>query len=193
MKEKAERIGMSAASEKRIAIAYTLAGKQEASTKAYEKSRDFYRAALEREPFNHWVITQYLSIIATPTLAHASDGLKVLAKQYGPWWTAAQQIAEWQLGNANDSDRIWALGTLAELVLLGAAYGGTNFNGRRAEEQIVRYCEQMHKLRGQDPFPIFSTQRQFRRYIQYWNRNEWAGLARAALKALEGDTRAYSR
>jgi hypothetical protein len=193
VKEKAERIGMSGASEKRIAIAYMLANKVEASKKAYEKSRDLYRAALELEPFNHWVITQYLSMNATPILAHASDALKGLAKQYGPWWTRAQQIAEWQLGNANDTDRVWAFGTLAELVLLGAAYGGTKFNGRRAEEEIVRYCKQMRKLCGQDRFPIFSTQRQFRRYIQYWNRNEWAGLARAALKALEGDTQAYSR
>ena len=76
---------------------------------------------------------------------------------------------------------------LAELELLGAAYGGTNFDVDRAEKEIVRCCEQIRKFRGSDPFPMMSTQRQFRRYIQYWNRNEWAGLARAALTALETD------
>jgi len=80
VKEKAERIGMSGASEKRIAIAYMLGDKVEASRKAYEKSRDLYRAALELEPFNHWVITQYLSMNATPILAHASDALKGLTR-----------------------------------------------------------------------------------------------------------------
>jgi len=97
------------------------------------------------------------------------------------------KLAAWQLGSASGLDQVWALGTLAELELLGAAYGGTNFDGDRAEKEIVRCCEQIRKFRGSDPFPMMSTQRQFRRYIQYWNRNEWAGLARAALTALETD------
>jgi hypothetical protein len=186
-KVKAERIGMSAASEKRLAIAYTLAGKEEAAKEAYKKSRDLYRSAHQIEPFNHWVITQYLSIMATPNLADTPDALEELAREYGPWWTAALQLAGWQLGSASGLDQVWALGTLAELELLGAAYGGTSFDGDRAEKEIARCCEQIRKFRGSDPFPMMSTQRQFRRYIQYWNRSEWAGLARAALTALESD------
>jgi hypothetical protein len=190
IKKKAERMGMSGASEKRIAIAYMLAGKVDEGTEAYKRSRDMYRRSLDIEPFNHWAITQYLCVIATPVLANAPGALEVLAHEYSPWWTAARQIAEWQLSSANELDQLWALGTLAELELLGAAYGGTNFNGTSAEEQIVRCCQQMRKFRGDQTFAILSTQRQFRRYIEYWNRNEWAGLARAALAALEGDARA---
>jgi hypothetical protein len=189
-KEKAERIGMSGASEKRMAIAYMLADKEDASGKAgkaYRKSRDLYRASFEIEPVNHWAITQYLSVMATPTLASDAVALKALAEKYGPWWAAARQIAEWQLGSAKDIDQAWALGTLAELALLGAVYSGANFNRTRAKKEIVRYCEQMCKFRGSDPFPIMSTQRQFRRYARYWNRAEWTGLVDAALAALASD------
>jgi hypothetical protein len=184
--DEAERLGMSAASEKRIGIAYARAGRQKESKEAYEKSRDFYRAALETDPTNHWVITQYLSMVATPTLTPAKQAGKALAKEYGGWWTAARQIAEWELPRADRIGRAWALATLAELAMLGAVYGGAGFDLRRAEQEIERLCAQMRELLNRDAFPIFSTQRQFRRYLEYWNRDEWADLASAALRALEG-------
>jgi hypothetical protein len=71
-KEKAERLGMSAASEKRIAIIYTLHKDADKSIEAYRKSHEFYLAALKIEPINHWVMTQFLSIAATPVLAAAA-------------------------------------------------------------------------------------------------------------------------
>ena len=95
---------MSAASEKRIGIAYLLLADSKSidpdekqnwekeGKKAYEASREFYRGALEVEPQNHWVITQYLSILATPVLAD-DLAFKALSKKYGLWWNAARQIA----------------------------------------------------------------------------------------------------
>ena len=142
---------MSAASEKRIGIAYDLlsrkqerkdareSGLQE-SKKAYENSRDFYRNAIATEPYNHWVITQYLSILATPVLA-PEEQAKSLAKQYGPWWVATRQIAEWQLRSATGDDRAWALSTLAELSLLGVVYSESDFDKKDAEDKIVEICQ----------------------------------------------------
>jgi hypothetical protein len=192
---KAERLGMSAASEKRIAIAYSLlAGSHSAdpgekskwaqeSKKAYEASREFYREALEVEPHNHWVMTQYLSITATPALANKT-AFKFLSKDYGRWWIAARQIAEWKLNKATGENRAYTLGTLAELALLGVAYGGQNFDYDQAKKDIAHYCNEIQALLGPDEFPLLSTQRQFRRYIKYWDREEWRDLACIALETL---------
>ncbi|HBZ29112.1 MAG TPA: CHAT domain-containing protein [Nitrosomonas nitrosa] len=194
-KIKAERLGMSAASEKRIGIAFSLLAHNQAtdseqtqkwmraSQQAYEASREFYREALEVEPHNHWVMTQYLSISAIPALADKPT-FEALPKNYGQWWTAARQITEWKLNKATAANRAWALGTLAELTLLGIAYDVQNFDPIQAKKDIVRYCNEIRALLGPDEFPLFSTQRQFRRYIKYWEREEWKDLALTALKTL---------
>ncbi len=195
---KAERLGMSAASEKRIAIACSLLADSHSadpgeklkwaqeSKKAYEASREFYREALEVEPHNHWVMTQYLSITATPTLANKT-AFKFLSKDYGRWWIAARQISEWKLNKAIGGNRAYTLGTLAELALLGVAYGGQNFDYEQAKKDITRYCNEIQALLGPDEFPLLSTQRQFRRYIKHWDREEWRDLACIALEALGGN------
>ncbi len=194
-KLKAERFGMSAASEKRIGIAYLLLSesisvdsKEKSSwkkdgKKAYEAAREFYLAALEAEPQNHWVITQYLSIMATPVLANDA-AFKALSINHGAWWIAARQVAQWQLNETAGESRVWALATLAELALLGVAYGGKGYGHKQAKEEITRHCLEMRALMGPDAFVIFSTQRQFKRYIKHWKRDEWLDLAYMALEVL---------
>jgi hypothetical protein len=173
---------MSAASEKRIAIVYALFKDARNSAEAYRKSRELYEAAVKIEPVNHWVMTQFLSIAATPALV--ADGAS-LSTRYGRWWLTAYQLAEWQLRSAVALDRVWAHGTLAELELLGAIYGGHAFNAETAQSNIVDHCEEICQLSAQDPFPVFSTRRQFRRYIDHWPRELWNGLAQAALEVLD--------
>lgn len=194
---KAERFGMSAASEKRIGIAYSLLASNHAvdsskipkwakeSKKAYEASQAFYREALEFEPHNYWVMTQYLSITAIPALAN-SAAFRSLPENYGQWWIAARQIVEWESNKASGDNRAYTLATLAELALLGVAYGGPHFSDQHAKEEIIRYCSEMRAQLDPDEFPLLSTQRQFRRYIKYWDREEWRGLAYVALEVLGG-------
>ena len=199
-KERAERKGMQGASEKRIAIAYELfslsAPDTEANSSAratylatskdaYRRSREFYAAALKAEPTNHWVMTQFLSIAATPALAVDEAALDALRLRYSRWWIVARQLAEWQLHSAAVNDRVWAHGTLAELELLGAVYGGEAFDAGAARTAIVEHCRQIRELASPDPFPVFSTQRQFRRYADQWSRPDWEPLAAAALATLE--------
>ncbi len=197
---KAERLGMSAASEKRIGIAYYLLAESQSidpdknvkwkteGKKAYQSSREFYREALEVEPFNDWAITQFLSILATPILAEKEEDVKALAKDYSEWWIAARQIAEWKLRKSVGVDQAWAIGTLAELALLGVVYGGINYKKKQAEVEITRHCKELCKLLGSDAFAIFSTRRQFGRYIRYWKSDKWDELAHSALKALGDKT-----
>ncbi|MBP1153080.1 CHAT domain-containing protein [Methylocaldum sp. RMAD-M] len=194
--QKAKRLGMNAASEKRIGIAYFLIAasetgdaevtraKLEKGKKAYASSRDLYREALEIEPSNPWAITQYLSMLAMPVLAGSAEVWKSLAKDYGLWWAAARQLAHWQLYKTAGEERAYVLATLAELALLGVAYGAPKFSASQAEQEIREFCGEMFCLLGPDAFPILSTQRQFRRYLEYWQRDQWNELARTALSAL---------
>ena len=199
-KERAERKGMQGASEKRIAIAYELFGEtapdassssntrdayRATSKDAYRRSRDFYAAALKAEPTNHWAMTQFLSICATPMLAADDAALTELSTRYSRWWLVARQLAEWQLHSAAVNDRVWAHGTLAELELLGAVYGGADFDDAAARAAVLQHCAQIRDLASPDPFPVFSTKRQFRRYTDQWARPGWAPLADAALAVLE--------
>jgi CHAT domain len=181
--ERAERLGMSAASEKRIGVLYGLAGNKDDSKKAFSAARDFYRAAVEAQPANHWVITQYLSLIATPSVTSTAT-IETLPGAFGAWWVAARQLAQWELDKTSGPQQAWALSTLAELTLLGAVYGGSSFNEQRAIQELVGYCQRLREVTSADPFPVFSTRRQFKRYVDAWPRSEWDRLAAAAVQAL---------
>ena len=186
-KERAERLGMRAANEKRIAIIYSLFKDDRKSLEAYGRSREYYLAALRSEPVNHWVMTQFLSVAATPPLADASTALEALTASYGQWWLVARQLAEWELRSAASIDRVWAHGTLAELELLGSIYNSGAFTAKAARANIVHHCKEICELSTEDPFPIFSTRRQFQRYIDHWPRELWKGLAQAGIDALTRD------
>ena len=193
-KEHAERLGMFAASEKRIAIVYSLFDQSASSDiikSAYRKSRELYLQALELDAVNHWVLTQFLSVAAIPALADEAPALDKLATSYGRWWMVARQLAEWQLRSLLPLDQAWAHGTLAELDLLGVIYGGSGFDRPNSLESIVRHCRTLCELSPGDPFPSMSTQRQFRRYVRHWKRDGnggWDDLAQAALDCLERAT-----
>lgn len=186
-RELAERLGVSAASEKRIGIAYEqFAGKKKESLDAFRKSCEFYRKAIVAEPANHWVITQYLSMLAVTRLAEGGD-LSELANVYGHWWSTARQISRWQLPAAAGIERAWAYGTLAELAMLGVLYGGPEYSAEAAREEISRCCSEILEICGPEAFAAQSTVRQFRRYVDIWQRTEWDDLARAALAAFGAD------
>jgi hypothetical protein len=182
-KEAAERWAMYAASEKRIAIIYANFKDADKSNSAYRKSSELYEKALKIEPVNHWVMTQFLSVAAIPALA-GDDQLAKLPSSYGRWWAVARQLAEWQLRSSSRADRVWAHGTLAELDLLGAIYGGTGFDRPQSLQSIVVHCQEIFESSAEDSFPLMSTRRQFGRYVNHWRREQWEDLARAALKAL---------
>ena len=77
-----------------------------------------------------------------------------------------------------------ALGTLAELEVLGAIYGGPMFDREHAKDTVAQYCTSLCEAVGYDAFPAFSTRRQFQRYLEYWDSAKWHDLAQAALTAL---------
>ena len=136
---------------------------------------------------NHWLLTQYLLISAMPLVTDA-ERLPEVTREYGAWWDVARQIARRRFRRAAAPDhQAWELTTLAELELLGAVYGHSEFDKERAAQEITHLCHQMRELVPVDSFPIFSAIRQFRQYVDSWPRPEWTPLAKSAIDALTGD------
>lgn len=200
--EYSEALGMKGASEKRIGIIYARISKYEqnknqkkeahrankASHEAYTASKMAYQQALSIPSTNkwHWVITQFLSISALPALVDSDGEIDRLVRDFGDYWHTARQIAEWQLLNAEESERAWALGTLIELELLGSIYLGDDFNKRAAHKNIVRYCKELIEIDVPKNFAVKSTCRQMQRYVEDWHRDCWSELAKAGMNALGG-------
>jgi hypothetical protein len=182
LRERAERLGMSGASEKRMGILFKREGEEDRAKKAYALACDCYKQALKADPHNHWVITQYLSLSAIL----AGNGERgALAREYGDWWTAARQIALWELRNASEESEAWTHGTLAELEMLGVIYREGKVNREEVKRRVIEHCRAIRDLAVKDPFPVRSTCRQFQRYCQWWKRDEWQDVAEAAVKTLE--------
>lgn len=178
-----ERFGMSGAIEKRIAELRLKTGDEKGAFVSWRESRDWYREAVEKRKrevervrVSHWVLTQYLSLSAV--LKERVDSA---------WWTTAREMVQAQLkGSGSDvSDQAWANATLAELALLATIYGDdASRDPSQIREQVVTHCREIRRLMGDDSFHVYSTRRQFQRYLDLWKRNEWQDIARAAVDAL---------
>lgn len=178
-----ERFGMSGAIEKRIAELRLKTGDEKGAFVSWRESRDWYREAVEKRKrevervrVSHWVLTQYLSLSAV--LKERVDSA---------WWTTAREMVQAQLkGSGSDvSDQAWANATLAELALLATIYGDDASRDRsQIREQVVAHCREIRRLMGDDSFHVYSTRRQFQRYLDLWKRDEWQDIARAAVDAL---------
>jgi hypothetical protein len=183
-KESAIRSGLSGAAEKRIGIAYDLLRKidREESSHAYQNSINFYREAVRLDSSNHWVITQYLSLLAIVSLELKDK--TTTSSEYRDWWNGVRETGRRQLQFETDKSRVWICGTLAELELLGSVYAGDEFNESDAIGKIEYFCRELLESCVDDRFPIQSTERQFRRYIEIWKSPKWEACAKAAINTL---------
>lgn len=187
----AERLGNSAASEKRIAIAYSMIGNKALAEQAYKQSIEQYNAALQRQHFNHWVATQYLSLRAVTALqatqgasGESDKALLALRDELSPLWHAACQLAAWDLRRLDGENLAWAHGTLAELELLGCAYGGRAFKEKPVKVSIAQHAARIVEIVGPSAFAVASTRRQFKRYIENWPNERWSSLALSVVNLL---------
>jgi hypothetical protein len=206
---KAEALGMRGASEKRLAIVYAnkaaavkaacpvdaspqqLALAQGAcnaaraeARRAYEAARDAYLQAIHAEPNSHWVITQFVAIVAILDLLDDGDR-DDLRRRYAPWWNAARQFAQWQLPQARGDDRAWVLGTLVELELLRSVYQHPPAARDELQRKVQQLVRQMVEAAGPASFPVGSTRRQLERYRDAWPNECWGAIVEAALRAFD--------
>jgi CHAT domain len=185
--EWAMRLGLSAASEKRIGIALTLIEDTTKAEHAYKCCFQFYRDAWTIDPANHWLLTQYLSIIAIRKRADGAEALHTLSEKYGTTLSAALEMTYWKKGLCSGGDKVYVLATLAELTLLKTVYHPDKASMAGLRSSIQDYCKDMLLEPLDDKFPIFSTQRQFARYLLEWKSDIWKDLAQAAVDALAGE------
>ncbi|MGB5158013.1 CHAT domain-containing protein [Desulfobacterium sp. N47] len=182
-KERSELLGVSAASEKRIGIAYHKLSDKANKLQAYNNSCEFYRKAFQTDTTNSWVITQYLSMLAV-IRQEKGDGMTGLAEKYGQLWNAALLIIDMQLPTLAGQDLAWAYGTLAELELLESIYAGEEYKEETSKDLIANYCKEIIETCEPDAFAVQSTERQFSRYTDIWKNEKWDALAKAALAVL---------
>jgi len=200
-----ERLAMSGALEKRIAVSFekqrlaladNKAGKAKADElqrlddkiqEAYLSAQRFYRQALRKAPTNHWVITQYLALEAVRNNRSAAPG-NAWQAPLQPWWQAACQISRWSYEASDSSqslDRIWAIGTLLELLTLGYVFVPGDWNGEENREKARSLAEEMVRLIGDNRFPLESTIRQFERYASVWRCEQWDEVVAEILATLK--------
>lgn len=177
------RRGIGAASEKRIGMTYAQLQNATKSQQAYQNACDLYLESFKTDTANHWALTQYLSMLAIIKKAQAvvPTGLQ---DNHDQLWNTARQICRLQLASAAGLERAWLHSSSAELELLGSVYNREKFNAKDAAEEIARCCKEIVMTCSQDPFPIQSTIRQFRRYAEIWPDVSWNELAEKAICAL---------
>jgi hypothetical protein len=153
-----ENLGLLGSAEKRLAELYFERGRREDSgenrermRKALERSHGWYEQAFHRNTSHHWTGVQALSLQAVLTGAIPDAA----------YWHAAAVSAGI---DRKRPDEVWALGSLAELYLLAPAAG--------LPDQIAKSIEVLEEMKRRvgsgNRFPLESTARQFRRYVQWW-------------------------
>ncbi len=188
-RERAERLGLRAAAEKRIALLlrdHSRVGDLPHQTRlesdeALTSARDLYHKAFSEDWTNHWVLTQFLSLNAVHATRLGEDAA------LRDWWTVARSIAQRQCRDTDRVSKAWAFATLAEIELLGFAFG--NYSAAEVGEvatRVAQYCHSIAELMGEDSFHVQATRRQFERYARWWSadRPQWQRITAAALQAL---------
>ena len=163
-----ESVGLQASTEKRAAEVWhwmsTLATKDkdrkrytQTSLEALERARAFYETGMRANLSNHWVTVQYLSL---------TRYLQAIGRVDGEFpeglWTTARVAAEAALDSTQDAP--WAHGSLAELYLLKASVEPDDEMARLAQLHI----DELLALVSADSFEVYSTRRQFARYVSWW-------------------------
>lgn len=178
-----ECLGLRASSRKRLSqAAFTLAGQALAGKKGWRDPYELLEQAwcdydlavrgllvnagrpVQRVATLHWVLVQFVSLAAI--LGRDVDEGR---------WTTARLSAEFYRDNPSIEERAWAHGSLAELWLIRLA--GQNLTPEERSRSVERAIEQAQQLSQLypwgDEFPVKSTRRQFKRYLDWWGRPEF--------------------
>ena len=166
-----ENVGLLGSAEKRLAELCSVRAAlgdaacwQRRMRAALARARQWYAIGSETNLSHHWTGVQSLSLdsvldgrITDPSAWHAA----VRAAQIDRKRAIDPQNHE------QTRQQIWALGSLVELYLLAPLAGQTPL-ARAAGNALVDMQALVHRQPDGDTFPIESTERQLRRYVQWW-------------------------
>lgn len=151
-----ENLGLLGSAQKRLAELCWARGRlgetghwQPLMRAALRAAHDWYRKGFEGNLSNHWAAVQYLSLEAVLEGRIANPG----------HWHAAVAAAE--IG-----DDVWNLGSLSELHLLAPLAG--QVRQPNAARNALEQMRERVRAQASDPFPLESTARQLRRYVDWW-------------------------
>jgi len=180
--------GMHGSVFKRIALLQYRREKRKEGNETLKKSLAYYRKAMEEELSSmvkfHWVATQALALGAA---LHEPPDLST--------FELTRNMAMRNLQHPSVEEQAWAHGTLAELEMISAYHKSeigvkARASIKRAKETVVGHCHEIVKLMGPKSFHVESTLRQFQRYVDYWDDDRWNDIAKAAVNALSGASKA---
>ena len=159
-----ENVGLLGSAEKRLAeLCFVRARLGDAAHRhqlmraALERSRNWYQRGSETNLSHHWTAVQSLSLEAVLDGRIADPGR----------WHAAVTAAKIDKRNAKPSAIIWALGSLIELYLV-APLAGQSPPVDAARNALAEMKALVREQPGGDTFPLESTERQLRRYVNWW-------------------------
>jgi hypothetical protein len=123
----------------------------------YERSfSGWYERSFPGNLSHHWTGVQSLALEAVLTGRISRVGQ----------WYAAREAAE---ADNRREQELWASGTLAELYLL-APHAGQGTRLDEARGQLRELVDRVRRYSSDNDFPVESTKRQFRRYVDWWTR-----------------------
>lgn len=168
-----ENTGLLGSAHKRLAELYTERAQADPpqrktwlvkSRASLNKACEVYREGFLHKPAHHWSGVQYLALDAVLKGKIANEG----------HWHACKVAAQSDRDYARkEADRIWALGSLAELALLAPLNPGLPNASNDAANALDKLREQEKKA-PPNLFPdlsaIVSTRRQMRRYVTWWTK-----------------------
>ncbi len=177
---RAECFGIHGSTYKRIALLHASRKQDAEANEAYREALEAYREAMAEDATGgvkyHWTATQYLSLAAWLDRGPDPDT-----------HDRVTHLAKAELLKARDPSReAWAHGSLAELTLLALYHRDTDkVDTPDIKRRVAEHCRSIVDLMGYDSFHVKSTGRQFKRYRDRWQKDEWLPAVEAALRALD--------
>jgi hypothetical protein len=137
--------------------------------KAYRENMREATGVIRKRRSLHWVMGQYLSVRAVLGETFLRDH-----------WGAALVSANVDLCSqqTHGEEIAWAHGTLAELYLILLAYAPDHVPMKQKEihGKTLEHIQQLLSIAGFDSFPVKSTKRQFKRYVDWWGSEGFGSL-----------------
>jgi hypothetical protein len=171
------------------------------SVQLLRSARARYWQCFRQRPGISWATVQYIAL--TLLLQKSAPPEPAQARDDGAPESTAEQLNElvstaWTLSthdlDAQDERSSWALGNLIELALLSRVRGSdlNQVRPRATPQKVRELVERLLGSRLTDPFQIYSTRRQLRRYVDWFpevnKAFEPAGqLARTLLEQLRAE------
>ncbi len=163
------------------------------SGKLLVEARDYYWNSFMLDRANHWAVVQYLSLDLVlqrvPELANQSAATPdAIAgrqeKNAQALWTMARLLSLYDLNTGSNKTRSWAHGNLLELYLLSLlpeilpkVSPEIAPDARGIEKLALEHQDRLTDIAGADSFEVYSTRRQMRRYLEWFEPLTNNGLA----------------